>query len=455
MNRRKFLKVAGLSTAALMLPSLGGVRAQRNAKPNIIYILADDMGYGNPGCYGQETLQTPNIQRLAAEGMKFTDHYAGSTVCAPSRCALMTGMHMGHAYIRGNQRVPLRRQDVTVAGLLQDAGYVTGLYGKWGLGEPETTGIPNKQGFDEFFGYLNQHHAHDYYPVHLWDNMHRIWLSGNEVCQRQEYSHNVIHDRAMDFLSENKENPFFLYLAYTLPHANNERGSVTRDGMEVPDYGPFANENWPDQEKGFAMMVKMLDDSVGEILDLLQEYGIDENTVVFFSSDNGPHHEGGHDPDFFDDNGPLRGYKRDLYEGGIRVPMLARWPGTIEPGSETDHPSAFWDVLPTAAEIAGIPVPEGIDGISFLPALKGEQQQSHDYLYWEFSPQGGKQAVRMGDWKGVRLEASENPDAPIELYNLRTDKGETRNVADQHPDITAKIAGIMESAHTDSQEFPL
>ncbi|MEJ2051497.1 MAG: arylsulfatase, partial [Calditrichota bacterium] len=377
MDRRTFLKTlgAGMGAMALQMSLFGRIQGQQGERPNIVYILADDLGYADVGCYGQKTLKTPHIDQLAAEGMKFTDHYAGSTVCAPSRCTLMTGMHTGHAYIRGNNRVPLRRRDETVANLLQDAGYFTGLFGKWGLGEPETTGIPNKQGFDEFFGYLNQHHAHDYYPVHLWDNMKRIWLSGNEVCQRKEYSHNVIFKQALDFVKNNRENPFFLYLALTLPHANDERGNVTGDGMEVPDYGPFANEDWPNQEKGFAEMVKMVDDSVGQLMDLLKELGLDENTVVMFTSDNGPHHEGGHDPDFFDDNGPLRGYKRDLYEGGIRVPMIVRWPGKVKPGSVTRHLSAFWDVMPTAAEIAGLPAPKNIDGISFLPTLLGQNNQ--------------------------------------------------------------------------------
>jgi arylsulfatase A-like enzyme len=455
MDRRQFLKISALGAGT----AVAGLGAFKNAvaqqRPNIIYILADDLGYGNLSCYGQKTLETPNIDRLAEEGMKFTDHYAGSTVCAPSRCALMTGKHMGHAYVRGNARVPLRERDITVAELLQDTGYTTGIFGKWGLGEPETTGIPNKKGFDEFFGYINQHHAHDYYPVHLWDNTRRIWLGGNEAGQRTEYSHHIIKDRALDFIRDYHHTPFFLYLAITLPHANNEMGRLTGDGMEVPDYGPFADEKWPDQEKGFAMMLKILDDDVGDLMNLLKKLGIDDNTIVMFTSDNGPHSEGGHDPGFFDDNGPLRGQKRDLYDGGIRVPFIVRWPGKIEAGSESDHQSAFWDFLPTATELAGANTPNDIDGISFLPTLLGEKQEEHEYLYWEFTEQGGKQAVRMGKWKGVRNGVSNNPDAAIELYNLEEDIAESNNIAKNHPDIVKQMDQIMKTARTDSQEYPL
>lgn len=439
MHRRDFLST--LAAGAL-------VPAPRE-KPNVLFILADDLGYGDLGCYGQKVVHTPNIDRIAAEGMRFTQFYAGSTVCAPSRCALMTGLHTGHAHVRGNALVPLRPQDRTAAELLKEAGYATGIVGKWGLGEPGTTGIPNRKGFDEWFGYLNQKHAHNYYPDHLWKNEEQYVIAGNQDGKKGEYSHDLFTREAQSFLTRRKDHPFFLYLAYTIPHANNELG---KQGMEAPNDAPYSNESWPQQEKNFAAMVNRLDTDVGKVLALLKQLHLDRNTLVLFSSDNGPHREGGQDPTFFQSSGPLRGIKRDLYEGGIRVPTLARWPGKIKPGSVSHHAGAFWDFLPTAAEIAGVKPPPGLDGISFLPAVLGKPQKKHEYLYWEFHERGFSQAVRMGDWKGVRVGSRQSP---IELYDLRNDLGEQNNVAAQHLGVVKKVEQIFQSARTDSELFPI
>jgi arylsulfatase A-like enzyme len=375
----------------------------------------------------------------------------------------MTGLHTGHALIRGNDRVPLRPSDVTVAELLKGAGYATGLIGKWGLGEPNTTGVPNRKGFDYFFGYLNQTHAHNYFPDYLWRNERKVQLSnevrpvnppGGVATKRMQYSDDLFTAEALDFVSRNSRRPFFLYLAYTIPHANNESKP---NGMEVPSHTPYVYKNWPEPQKGYAAMITRVDGDIGRLLARLKALGLDDKTLVLFSSDNGPHKEGGADPEFFDSNGPLRGIKRDLYEGGIRVPLIARWPGHIAAGTGTDYMSAFWDFLPTCCDLAGIAPPQGIDGISFLPTLLGrpDQQKRHPYLYWEFHEQGKKQAVRMGDWKGVRLNVAKDPNGPIELYNLKDDLGEERNVADQHPEIVKQIAEIMRGARTPSEHWPL
>ncbi len=415
--------------------------------------MADDLGYGDLSCYGQKTIQTSHIDRLAAEGIRFTQVYAGSTVCAPSRCTLMTGKHQGHALVRGNRNpeVALRPEDVTVAEVLKSAGYTTALYGKWGVGGPVTSGRPNLKGFDDFFGYLSQWHAHSFYPEHLWENEIERFIRGNLGRRQDEYSHDLFTDRALKFLDRKHDKPFFLYLPYTIPHTNNELGRATGDGMEVPDYGSYAEKDWPNPEKGFAAMIERLDRDVGRILDKLRQRGIDENTIVFFTSDNGPHAEGGHDPEFFGSRGPLRGIKRDLYEGGIRVPMLARWPGTIKPGQVSNQVWAFWDVLPTLAELGGATPPSDTDGISMVPALLGKTQKQHEYLYWEFHERGFRQAIRMGDWKAVRLAKG----AKIELYDLTKDLGEENNIADRHPDVVKKIELLMETARTESKEFPV
>jgi arylsulfatase A-like enzyme len=431
-------------------------------KPNIVYIMADDLGYGDLGCYGQKRIKTPNLDRMAAEGIRFTDHYAGNTVCAPSRCVLMTGLHTGHAYIRGNGEVkpmgqqPLPAGTVTVARLLQDAGYTTALVGKWGLGGPDSTGIPNRQGFDYFFGYLCQRHAHNYYPEFLFRNSDRVPLVGNRVAQPREdgagvavqravYSHDECAKEALAFVDRQKDGPFFLYLALTLPHANNEAGNR---GMEVPSLDPYADTDWPEPQKGHAAMITRMDRDIGRLLAKIKSLGLDEKTLVLFTSDNGPHREGGNDPDFNDSNGPLRGIKRDLYEGGIRIPMIARWPGKVAPGSVTDHASAFWDFLPTACEVAGIEPPANIDGISYLPAILGQNQKPHPYLYWEFKAQ---RAVRMGHWKAVQKSRSD----AIELYDLATDLGETQDVAQSNPKIVRQIETIFEQSHVESPLFPI
>lgn len=462
-TRRDFLKAVGLGTAALALPGLIPSCGKVEAKPNIIFILADDLGYSDLGCYGQKRIRTPNLDRMAAEGIRFTDHYAGSTVCAPSRCALMTGLHTGHTLVRGNREVkpmgqyPLPTDTVTIAKLMKQAGYTTALIGKWGLGGPGSTGIPNRQGFDYFFGYLCQRHAHNYYPEFLFRNEERVPLKGNRLAEprrpdgagfaveRAQYSHDLLAREALEFVERNRDKPFFLYLALTIPHANNEGG---QKGMEVPSSEPYANEDWPEPQKGHAAMITRMDRDIGRLLAKIKELGLDEETLVIFTSDNGPHREGGNDPEFNDSNGPLRGIKRDLYDGGIRVPLIARWPGRIRPGSESDHVSAFWDFLPTACKIAGVRLPEGTDGLSYLPALFGREQEEPEFLYWEFK---SKQAVRMGDWKGIRFGTK----GKLELYDLKNDIGENNDIAGQHPDVVAKIENYLEKARTDSEIWPV
>ncbi len=466
-TRRHFLKSAAAVTAAASLPFACSTPAPQ--KPNIIYILADDLGYADLGCYGQKEIQTPNLDRMAAQGMRFTDHYSGSTVCAPSRCCVMTGKHTGHARIRGNGGGPLQPRDVTVAEQLQAVGYKTAVIGKWGLGHAETTGVPNRQGFDYFYGYLDQVKAHNFWPEYLWRNEQKVELDntvkvadrgyakgrGGASSEMNEYSHDLFTEEAISFV-EQQQIPFFLYLAYTIPHANNENWVLDRHGMEVPgfDYGIYNDKDWPDPQKGHAAMITRMDRDIGQLMEKLQELGIAENTLVMFSSDNGPHREGGNDPDFNDSNGPLRGIKRDLYEGGIRVPFIAWWPGTVPAGAESAHISAFWDLLPTASQLAGAPVTFETDGISMAPTLLGkpEEQPEHEYLYWEFHEgRGSKQAVRKGKWKAVRLA----PNQPVELYDLSRDIGETNNIAAEHPDIVETLTAIIEQARTPDEQWPL
>ena len=456
VTRREALKTAALAVGSAAIGS-GTCLAQarggpsRSAKPNIIFILADDLGYGDLGCYGQAQIQTPQIDQLAAEGVRFTDCYSGSTVCAPSRCCLMTGHHTGHARIRSNVRRPLQPEDTTVAQVLKQAGYATGIVGKWGLGEPDTTGVPTRQGFDEWFGYLNQTHAHNYYPEYLWRNEMRVPLSGNLAGRKSQYSHDLFTAEAVDFIQRQREQPFFLYLAYTLPHANNELGRETGNGMEVPHDRPYAGRPWPQPQKNHAEMITRLDYDVGLVMDTLRETGIDKNTIVLFTSDNGPHREGGARPGFFNSAGGLRGIKRDLYEGGIRVPMIARWPGQIAPGTTCQEPWAFWDFLPTAAELAGAQAPPAIDGVSVVPALLGNQMQARGYLYWEFIyGKRLRQAVRMGKWKAVRLA----PEAPIELYDLAADRAETTDLAAENAELVARARELMQTARTRCEYYP-
>jgi arylsulfatase A-like enzyme len=472
MKRREFLKHTGYGSLAALAASATGwihpsCKSGRKNKPNIIFILADDLGYGDLSCYGQRKFDTPHLDRMAEEGMRFTDHYSGSTVCAPARCSLMTGYHTGHARVRGNYGtgphgwgacLELRPEDVTVAELLQNAGYATGAFGKWSLGVAETTGAPWKKGIDEWYGYLNQGHAHFYYPEYLYHNDKKVVLEGNSGGQRQQYSHDLIAEKALEFVTQNKSRPFFLYWAITIPHAEL---LVPEDSMDEflgrYEERPYVGTHYASQPEPFAAfagMVTRMDRDIGRLLKRLKDLGIDEDTIVLFSSDNGPHKEGGHDPVFFDSNGPLRGIKRDLYEGGIRVPMITRWPGRIKAGSASYHVSAFWDFLPTVCDMAGIPSPDGIDGLSFLPVMLGneKEQQNHEFLYWEFHERKmTTQAIRMGRWKAVK----HSPVGPMELYDLENDIGETTDIADQYPDIADKIRALYKQARTPHEIWEL
>jgi len=442
-------------------------------KPNIIYIMADDMGYGDLGCYGQKHIQTPNVDRLASDGIIFTQHYAGSTVCAPSRCALMTGLHMGHAEVRGNKQAepsgqwPISPEALTLAECLKTAGYTTALIGKWGLGIENSAGEPNKQGFDYYYGYLDQVLAHNYYPEYLIRNGEKEMLInkvkyldttawhkglGSYSTKKTEYSNDLFTNDALQFIEKNKDTTFFLYLPYTIPHDNGE--ALENERQEVPDHGIYENEDWPMDRKGYAAMVSRLDKYVGQIMEKLKEAGIDENTVVFFTSDNGPMTDMEF-TEFFNSNGPFRGGKRDLYEGGIRVPLIVRWPGKIAAGSKSKHVSAFWDFMPTVCEIAGSEQPENTDGISYLPELLKQEQNNHEYLYWEFTERGGKQAIRKGKWKAVRNDVFNNPNSTVELYDLSTDPGEENNIAKQYPAVVKELDDLMQSGRTDSDIFPL
>lgn len=438
------------------------------SKPNVIYILADDLGYGDLGSFGQEKIKTPNLDRMAEEGIQFTDHYAGNTVCAPSRVSFLTGLHQGHATVRGNKNNILKDADFTLAEMFRLSGYTTNLIGKWGLGEVGTTGEPNKQGFDIYFGYLHQTRAHNYYPEFLMQDGAKIPLNnkvvmadsgyangvGSSATQKNDYSHSMFIDSTLAYLEKPKDRPFFLYLPLTIPHANNE-GTLTADhGMEVPDLGIYSNEDWPEAEKAKAAMITLMDADVGRIMEKLKESGLDENTFVIFTSDNGPHKEGGVDPDFFDSNGKLKGKKRDLYEGGIRVPFIARWPGKIEASTESDLPTAFWDMLPTFAEAIGHSYSRKSDGISFLPTLLGntEAQKEHDYLYWEFAEGNhDAQAVRSENWKLIHIYKTDS----WELYDLSKDIGEENNIITEYPKVAEKLKGFIDEAHVYDSVYPL
>ncbi|MCO8121984.1 arylsulfatase [Stieleria sp. TO1_6] len=448
--------------------------AERAQHPNIVFILVDDLGYGDLGCYGQQLIQTPRLDQMAAEGMRFTDFYAGNTVCAPSRSVLMTGQHMGHTHVRGNASGPdmskqsLRDQDVTVAEVLQDAGYETGLCGKWGLGDEAPggrEGLPRRQGFDFSYGYLNQVHAHNYYPEFLWRNETKSPLrnvvqradksyggfTGGWATKKVDYSHDLIAEEALGFIDQaaaESNKPFFLYLSLTIPHANNEASGGTGNGQEIPDFAPYADKDWSDQDKGQAAMITRMDGDVGRLLDRLDELGIANDTVVMFSSDNGPHDEGGHDTERFDPAGPLQGMKRDLYEGGIRVPLIVRWPGTTPAGTTSDHISYFGDLMASAAELAGVKCPDHTDSISFVPTITGhpDQQVDHEYLYWEFYEQGGKQAVRAGKWKAIRMPWQTGA---TELFDLSQDIGEATDLASENPGTVKRLEAMMDQAHTE------
>ncbi len=469
MKRRTFLKTASVTAFAAAAPRALGhcgscaADAKPAKKVNIIYIMADDLGYGDLSCYGQKKFKTPNIDKLATEGMRFTQHYSGSTVCAPTRCSLMTGKHTGHCFVRGNREVrpvgqaPMPANTVTIAKLLKKAGYATGMFGKWGLGFPGSTSAPNAMGFDEFYGYNCQRNAHTYYPEHLFHNDTKVPLDG------KTYSHDLIMAEALKFVTANKDKPFFCYLPVTIPHA----------AMHVPEQyvAPFRKKFPQFEDKigrysgpavknpiaAFAGMMTKLDEDVARLMTLLKDLGIDDNTIVMFTSDNGPHLEGGHDPHFFNSNGPLNGHKRDLTEGGIRMPLIVRWPGKIKPATTSDHISAHWDFLATACEIAGVTPTKDTDGISYLPELLGQSdtQKQHDYLYWEFPSAGGKRAARMDHWKAVQTDIHNQENPPIKLYNLRDDLGETKDIAAKYPKIVGLMRDIFEDAHTDSALFPL
>jgi arylsulfatase A-like enzyme len=458
--------LAGI-TGALRLGAADSISSRPESLPplpNIILIVADDLGYGDLGCYGQSKIKTPNLDKLAAEGMRFTNFYAGSTVCAPSRCSLMTGLHTGHARIRGNADVPLAAGDVTLAELLKGAGFHTGLVGKWGLGNENTTGVPQKHGFDEFVGYLDQTHAHDYYTDYLWrfDPVNnydgKVLLMENQGGKKGLYIPDLFTAAGINFVRNNKPDPlkhfrpFFLYLAFTSPHANNEEGRRSGNGMQVPNDQPYTSEPWPQVEKNKAAMITRMDNDIGMLLDNLSKLKIADNTVVMFTSDNGPHKEGGVDPKFFKSSGPLRGIKRDLYEGGIRVPMIVRWPARVPAGVVSDQVWAMWDILPTVAEISRTKAPASQDGISMLPTLTGKPQTNqHDFLYWEFHEGGSKQAVRMGNWKAVRPVLGK----PLELYDLKTDIAEKTDVADQNTNVVARIEEILKTVRSESKPWPL
>ncbi len=417
-------------------------------QPNIIFILTDDLGYRDLGCYGQEKIATPNLDRMAGEGMCFTSCYAGSPVCAPCRSVLMTGQHTGRTRVRDNfaavggvppqGRVPLEPEDTTVAEVLKDAGYATGITGKWGLGEPDTTGVPNRKGFEEWFGYLNQRNAHSYYPPYLWHNQEKVELEGNEGDGQEQWSHELIADFGLEFIREHADGPFFLYLAWTLPHGK----------YQIPSLEPYSQKGWPRDAKAYAAMVRRIDWDVGRVLDLLKELEIDERTIVFFCSDNGAARrwEG-----LFDSCGELRGRKGDVYEGGIRTPMLVRRPGSVPAGEVSDAPWYFADFLPTAAELAGAPLPKDIDGVSVLPTLLGrEQDLCTRRLYWELPGELLQQAVRQGCWKAVRHGLS----GAVELYDLGCDVCESTDLAAERPKVAEEFARYLTATHEESPCWP-
>ncbi|MBD1261961.1 arylsulfatase [Maribacter polysiphoniae] len=435
-------------------------------QPNIIYIIADDLGYGDLGCFGQKKFSTSNIDKLASEGMVFTQHYAGTSVCAPSRCSLMTGFNTGHTVVRGNKELepegqyPIPDSTYTVAEALKKVGYVTGAFGKWGLGHPGSEGDPTQQGFDVFYGYNCQRQAHHYYPDHLWSNSDSIVLSGNENGKREIYAPSLIQEKTLQFIEKNKDNPFFLFVPSVIPHAElaAPEDLIKEYSGKFPPEKPYKGGYYGAQatpHAAFVAMIELLDRQVGEIVQKVEDMGISDNTIIIFTSDNGPHNEGGADPEYFDSNGPLRGIKRDLYEGGIRIPMIAKWPGKIKSNSKTELVSAFWDVLPTFSDIAGVDTPPNIDGISFLPTMLGkkDKQVKHEYLYWEFHEMGGRKAIRMGDWKAVRNNVFKNPNAPMELYDLKNDIGENNDIAGSHPDIVKEMEDIFNTARTPSEVF--
>jgi arylsulfatase A-like enzyme len=443
-----------LAASSSVYSGRADVSGDRTA-PNIIFIMADDLGYGDPGCYGGTRIHTPNIDQLAREGTRFTDVYAGAPVCAPARCVLMTGLHTGHCRIRSNgpdvggvieafgeggHRLSLTGEEPSVARELQAAGYRTGAAGKWGLSEPDTAGTPNRMGFDEWLGYLNQNHAAYYYTDFLWENEEKRWIPENDGKNGSVYSNDLFRDFALEFIRENRDRPFFLYLPVTIPH----------NRIEVPSIGDYEDESWPEAYKIYAAMVSRLDGYVGEILEELDQLGLASNTLDFFTSDNGPMSI--ERTDFLDSASGLRGRKGSLYEGGLRVPMIARWPGVIPEGKVSDAPWMFVDVFPTLVEVAGQEVPDGLDGVSVLPLLRGASQDLNDrILYWEFPRDRLWQAARMGPWKGIRL----GMDQPLELYNLAADRTESKDVADRHPEVVTTLSEFLDQNHVPNPHWPV
>jgi len=441
-------------------------------KPNVIFILADDMGYGDLGCYGQKLIATPNIDQLAKSGIRFTQFYAGTSVCAPSRASLMTGLHTGHTAIRGNYEIkpegqlPLPDSAYTMPELFKAVGYKTGVFGKWGMGYPGSEGDPVNQGVDEFFGYNCQRESHNFFPNHLWHNKNRVELQ-NTLTKQTQYAPELIQKQAMTFMNQHKNSPFFMYLAYTLPHAAlqlpdedpafeyykkkfNEKPRPIKGDWNGIGYQPQAYPH-----AAYAAMVTKLDNYVGEVVKQLKVLGIEKQTLIVFASDNGPHKEGGNDPDFFNSSGGFKGIKRQLTEGGIREPVIACWPGKIKAGQVSDYIGAFWDFMPTFAELSGQKLIVKTDGISILPSLlkKGTQKQ-HDFLYWEFHEDGGRQALRMGKWKAIKENVKKNPEGPIELFDIIADPKESVNLAVKYPDIVEKMKLIMRNEHVEHKDFP-
>jgi arylsulfatase A-like enzyme len=454
MNKMRFkgiivlLIVVGLNTTLSF-----GKKGPEN-RPNIIFIMADDLGIGDLGCYGQKDILTPEIDKMSKEGVRFTQVYAGSSVCAPSRCSILTGMHNGHNRVRDNlpHGVFLQPDDVTVAEVLKQAGYRTGAIGKWSLGNPGSWGVANFQGFDYFYGHLNQDQAHFYYPDYLWENDEIDLLSGNKGAKTKVYTHHLFTKKALSFIEDNRQKPFFLYLAYTLPHFS-DYGRKTPESQIVPTDEPYTGKDWPQVEKNYAAMVTMIDTDVGKVMGMLKKLGIDSNTIVFFTSDNGPCDARLHDTEFFKSSGIHKGVKRDMYEGGVRIPMVVRWPGKIEAGTVSDKVWAFWDFLPTAADIAGIPFDNSTDGISVLPTLLGEEQELHDYLYWDYGHVRDDflQAARWDNWKGIKY----NQSGKIEIFNLEKDPGEEKNIASKNPKLLKRFEEILKEAYTPSDDYPV
>jgi arylsulfatase A-like enzyme len=453
--------------ALCSLPALAQVSPA--TRPNIVFILADDLGYAELGSYGQKVIQTPHLDQLAREGLRFTQFYAGATVCGPSRSVLMTGQHQGHTRVRGNSLDPLKvsllDEDVTVARTLQSGGYRTAIFGKWGLGEAVTaeSGLPRRQGFDAFFGFLNHHHAHNHYPSFLWRNEEKILLpnvttpvgdSGAGVTENPIlYADDLVTDEVLKWIGQNQAHPFFIYWNPVLPHANNEKNNLLKNGTEVPDYGPYAQMDWPDQDKGQAAMITRLDSYVGRLVTTLRLLGLDRNTLIVFTSDNGPHNEAHHNLARFQPAQPFSGIKRDLTDGGIRVPCIAWWPGRIAAGTVSNHVAYFGDWFATATDLTGLTPPAGLDSISFAPTLLNQPgQQEHDYLYWEFHEKGFHQAaLYQGRWKAIRLGRA---DAPLAIYDQLTDVAEKNDLAAKRPDLVAQFEAYFKTARTPAANWP-